>query len=533
MNASRYGTMYSRKSTKQTEPIPGREKDMKANRAGGYIFTIDPMKALRRFLILGTESNTYYASAKEMTIENARSIEALAAERGEAVVAEIVKVSQEALAPKNDPALFALALCAASPNVKTRQAAFAALPLVARIPTHLFIFNTYLDQFVGWGRGRRTAVGNWFLSSPVEKLAFHSIKYKQRDGWTMRDLLRLAHPKAQTEQQNMLFKAIVKGEVPESTEKMFLQMKAAQDILKASAKDAAKLITKYDLPHEVVPSELRNSPEIWEALLEKMPLGALLRNLSTLTRVGIIKPLAKKAIAPITARLCDEEAIVKARLHPFQVLLALMTYGQGHGMQGSSTWTPVLQIKDALEETYMKAFKNVVPSGKSTLIAVDASGSMNSGAVAGCDALYPFLAALCLALVTAKTEPNYHVIGFHDELVDIPITARTTLAQIQKMRSGGGWTNASIPFAVAEEEKWDVESFIVLTDSETWAGPKHPVQALQSYRRKSGIDAKLVCVGMTATDYSICDQHDPLQMDVTGFDSSAPGVIADFVADRL
>jgi 60 kDa SS-A/Ro ribonucleoprotein len=44
----------------------------------------------------------------------------------------------------------------------TRRAALAALPRVARIGTHLFQFATFVEQFRGWGRSLRRAVGGWY-----------------------------------------------------------------------------------------------------------------------------------------------------------------------------------------------------------------------------------------------------------------------------------------------------------------------------------------------------------------------------------
>ena len=46
---------------------------------------------------------------------------------------------------------------------------------------------------------------------------------------------------------------------------------------------------------------------------------------------------------------------------------------------------------------------------------------------------------------------------------------------------------------------------MIYTDTETWAGDIHPVQALRDYRHASGIDARLVVVGMVSNGFSIAD----------------------------
>ena len=69
---------------------------------------------------------------------------------------------------------------------------------------------------------------------------------------------------------------------------------------------------------------------------------------------------------------------------------------------------------------------------------------------------------------------------------------------------------------------------MVYTDNETWFGRVHPAQALADYRRKTDIAAKRIVVGMTSTGFSIADPDDGGMLDVVGFDSAAPAVIADF-----
>ena len=65
------------------------------------------------------------------------------------------------------------------------------------------------------------------------------------------------------------------------------------------------------------------------------------------------------------------------------------------------------------------------------------------------------------------------------------------------------------------------------------AGDVHPVQALRDYRQASGIDARLVVVGMVANRFSIADPADPGMLDVVGFDTATPQLISDFVRGSL
>jgi hypothetical protein len=92
-----------------------------------------------------------------------------------------------------------------------------------------------------------------------------------------------------------------------------------------------------------------------------------------------------------------------------------------------------------------------------------------------------------------------------------------------------GGTDCALPMAWAVEHKAKVDVFVVYTDSETWFGKIHPMQALAQYREKMAIRAKLIVVGMTSSGFSIADPDDAGALDVVGFDSAVPSVMADFV----
>jgi 60 kDa SS-A/Ro ribonucleoprotein len=54
----------------QARPISGREKEMLPNNAGGYGFQLDDWERLERFLILGSESGTYYVTLHRREMVN-------------------------------------------------------------------------------------------------------------------------------------------------------------------------------------------------------------------------------------------------------------------------------------------------------------------------------------------------------------------------------------------------------------------------------------------------------------------------------
>ena len=66
-------------------------------------------------------------------------------------VHEIVSVSTEGRAPKNDPAIFALAMAAGLGDEATKRLALESLPAVCRTGTHLFLFAQFVESFRGCG----------------------------------------------------------------------------------------------------------------------------------------------------------------------------------------------------------------------------------------------------------------------------------------------------------------------------------------------------------------------------------------------
>ncbi len=400
--------------TPQSEPLPGAAQVR--NSAGGYAFPVTDWTRLDRFLVLGSEGGSYYASARTLTQDNAEAVLRCIAADGVRTVARIVEISDAGRAPKNDPAIFALALAAARGDAATRQAALAALPAVCRTGTHLFHFAELVDGLRGWGRGLRRAVAAWYNARPARDLAYGAVKYQSRDGWSHRDLLRLARPSPASEQHGAIYHWITRGwdwvgEQPHPDQAL-VQLWAYERAKRASSSDeVARLVCEYRLPREAVPTRWLAEPAVWEALLEEMPLTALLRNLATLTRVGLLAPNGE-ATRRVADRLGDAVRLRKARVHPVAVLAALKTYAQGRGERGKHTWEPVPQIAEALDGAFYAAFGSVAPTGKRWVLALDVSGSMATGTVAGVSGLTPRAASAAMALVTAATEPQHVVVGF-------------------------------------------------------------------------------------------------------------------------
>jgi len=542
----------------QSEAIPGSKQVQ--NSAGGFSFAVDCWKRLERFLVLGNAGGSYYATERALTRENAPAVLVCAAKDAARTVRTIVDISRSGRAPKNDPAIFALAIMAGQGQKLVGVSTVwlpEALSEVCRTGTHLFQFIEQVQAFRGWGRALRNAVAAWYSRKSARDVAYQVTKYQQRNGWSHRDVLRKAHAKPPTDQHRIaLGWAAGKVEgfadfVPDAQEAVQPIYALEHAKVAATVAEVVKCIREYRLVRECVPTQWLNSPEVWDALLEDMPMTAMIRNLGKMSAVGLLKPLSAAAKV-VCERLSDVERLKKARVHPFHVLLALDTYGRGRGVKGSLLWTTVPQVLDALNEAFYLAFSAVEPTGKRWLLGVDVSGSMGGSYIAG-TAVSCRTAAACMAMVALRTEPQSYVHGFcggdfsHlgrlyssyrgsnpdvvDGFVDLGLSKSMRLDGVCRKLDGipFGPTDCAVPMRWALKNHIEVDCFVILTDSETWCGQIHPMQALREYREKMGIPAKLVTAAFVSNGFTIGDPDDGGCLDVVGMDANVPAVIADFV----
>lgn len=551
-------TTVSTRRTPQTEQADPRQVK---NAAGGWTFTLDDWARVNRFLVLGTDGGTYYTSAAELTKDNAAVILRAAATDPLELVRRIVDVSEAGRAPKQNPALFALAVAASCDDVDGRRAALAALPRVARTGTALFTFATYVEQFRGWGPTLTRAVGQWYTDKPVDKLAYQLVKYRQRGGWTHRDLLRLSHPVAADPQRRALFDYVTRGVVGRDPESL-VEGEAMPPPLPAIVEDYTDaqnatfpsewvdIIARGNgISWEMLPDAALGNVAVWEALLEHgIPQTALMRQLPRLTRLGLA---TGQTGARIAAQLQDPERLKRGRVHPVNVLVAQRTYVSGRSARGDGTWTPAPRISDALDAAFYNAYGAVEPAGKRTLLALDVSGSMTA-AVSGLP-LTCREAAAAIAMVTAATEPDHTIVGFTGEhgyadqrtlwgsvhrqltvtkttLTELDISPRRRLDDICRYTSElpMGWTDCALPFTWAMEQKREFDTVVVLTDNESYAGPIHVHQALRRYRETVNPNTRLIVVSMASTTNTVTDPADPLSLDIAGLDSAVPSLISAF-----
>lgn len=478
-------------------------------------FVITPQQILERFLITGGMGASYKASDRFATFEDPvkASVKAIFDTYPVESLQTLRETIEQYKAPRRPPLL--LALAAALNNPVSRKGAEQLAESFIKSGTDQFVL---VDLLLGWGRGKGRSFKRFAsmlyrgLDNPENRdsLALNLVKYRNRAGWTHKDLLRVSHHKP-SEGNNDLFAWVVgKGKTDHQIIDGYEAAKHVTD-----EKGTLALLQQYNmLPWEALSTESLKYRSVWEALLPDLGYTALIRNLGRMSSLGVnLAPFAERISKPGRG------------IHPVAALSAYKVYGQGRGEKGSLVWRPDAGVLEALNVAFDNSFKGLRQSDAKVMFALDVSGSMgsNQSTVAGLNCREACAAMMMAAM---KQQP-YMLVGFSHRLIPLEVQPDWSLDRVIKYVSGipFGHTNISLPMNFAAENNLnDVDMFAIYTDNEVNVGGK-PYNALNAYRDKAGRNSKLAVVAAQGTAFSIADPTDPGMMDFVGLDASAPAAM--------
>ncbi len=337
---------------------------------------------------------------------------------------------------------------------ETFPALFAtAFPQVIKIPSDLSDFLTILN---GQGRGEggravKRSVGT-FLNTVSE---YWALKYNGRGrGYSLGDMVATSHVKAKDERQNRLFRYVMGKE----TALEGLPQLAAFEALKRALTDEERIrwIAEGKLPHEIVTGAIKPTEKIWNAILEQMPTFALLRNLNTLDRAGVLDERQDY----ISERLTDSVALTKSKILPFRFLTAY------HEIEKS--W-----IKDILRQSVELTFDNLPHIEGRTAVFLDVSGSMNGQ--------YLRIGSVFALALYKKTQGQSLFWTFDTQVYDPkPSRVDSILTQAERIVSQGG-TDTGAPVRALIRENSIYDTIIMITDEQQNTGSAF-YRELRNYR---------------------------------------------------
>ena len=541
------------------EEVAGRRDTARDGAAPGH--EPELWARLRRFLVLGADGAAYHVAPRDLTRDDAAVVAAGLAEDGLRVVAEILAVAEAGRAPHPEPGLFALALAAAAECDETRRAALAALPRVARTGAHLFRFAGYVQSLRGWGRGLRRAVGGWYNARTPTELVYQAVKHPALGGWTHPDLLRLGHPKAASPAHDAVYKWLVSGELRAETVRALPDGAALAPLVvlgllrhETDPRAAARLIRLARLPREAVPPALLGSAEVWAALLETMPLGAMLRSLGTMSAVGLLTA-GGDATRTVADRLGDEARVARSGLHPIGVLAARKAYARGQGEEGAA-WAPVPAVLDALDVAFDAAVANVVPTGRRLRLALGVGPAMDRLRVTGLPLLSAREVTAAMALVAARVEPDLEVVAYGPGIVPVAVAPWQRLdevaATLRAIPAGPADPDLAVRDALRRGVR--VDAFVSLLggtndgpagtaddaapapgagDGHGAAGPAADPLALYREATGTAVLQAVVALGGDAGPAPADGAADLGRLAYHGFDATTPAILGQFVRGEL
>ncbi|MEQ6359443.1 TROVE domain-containing protein [Thermoanaerobacter thermohydrosulfuricus] len=324
---------------------------------------------------------------------------------------------------------------------------------VVLVPSDLQDFMMILEGH-GRGQGGRAVKRQvaQFLNSISE---YWAIKYNGRGrGYSLGDIVKTIHPKPINDKQKNIFAYLIGKDY----DKTLVPQIAAYEALKRTTdvNEQIALIQEGKLPYEVVTGVVKPNREIWNAILYQMPIFALLRNLNTLDRAGVLDENKEY----ITSVLNDPERLAKSKILPFRFITAFE--------EVKKAW-----VRDVLRQAVEITFDNLPEIPGKTAVFLDVSGSMEGN--------YLRIGSVFALALYKKTKGN-GIFWTFDTLVydQQPSMHDSILTQAEKIRARGS-TDTGAPVRKLREDNVYVDNIIIITDEQQNTGSPF-YRELEKYR---------------------------------------------------
>lgn len=514
------------------------KKNQTLNSDGKPVFKLDDIERLKRFIFLGSDNGSLYIDKDILTYDNLLCLENLLESCRYDDILDVMNHYKN-IVYKKDYLIYVLARCCSirlddDPlfwKKDFRVDCFKLVLEVCTLPTHLFLFvklyetiNSKLYNTTGWTSSIKQMMSDWYQTKTYSELMYHVTKYQNRHTWSHKDILRLAHIKPKDDTYNDIFRYITKGKLNMDNEKLEYLNILEQLKNECNVDKVAEYIQTYNLVREQIPYHLLNEQKIWVSLIPSMPITALLKNLNKITSLYILNDYPN--VFELIKRKIDTTYV-----HPLQVLITLKTYKSGKGLKGGLHWEPNIDIVNLLEGKFYSSFEHLPKTNKRLLLALDVSASMSWNTVCGIDCLTAAEVSCAMAMMFDYIEKDVDIMGFSSEFKSLNISSAQCLTEnLEYVKDNTfGNTDCALPFVWASDNNKNYDAVIVFTDNETNSNTIDPSTALQLYRNKSGINTKLIVIGLTSNGFSIANPEDSNMMDICGFDANVYNTIREFL----
>jgi 60 kDa SS-A/Ro ribonucleoprotein len=477
-------------------------------------YKLSPKHQLAQYAATGCLNTTFYATADEQL---AKMLE-LCAEVDAEFIARTAVFCRERGFMKDMPALLTASL-----SVKDRE-------LLARIFPRVIDNAKMLRNFVQIMRSG--VVGRKSLGSAPKRLVREWLDardpatlFKSNVGQdpSLADIVKMVHPKPKDAAREALFGYFIGRDYA---------FDAMPDIVREYElfkKDRSREVP--DVPFQMLTALGLGTPE-WTAIARRAPWQMTRMNLNTFARHGVFGVEGMTKL--IADRLRDAKAIAKARVFPYQLLIA-------YAMANANAEIP-REVCDALQDAMEIAIANVPVIEGRVFVCPDVSGSMLSpitGHRAGATTSVRCVdvAALVAAAVLRKN-PQTEVLPFECDVVEVTLNSRdSVMTNAAKLGSiGGGGTNCSAPLAQLNRRDAKGDLVIFVSDYESWVDARggrgtETMREWNAFKQRNP-EARLVCIDVQPyCTVQAIEREDILN--VGGFSDQVFDVISEFARGEL
>lgn len=480
------------------------------NHEGAAAYAMGPREALAQYAATGTFNGTFYADGADQL----EAVQALALEVEPEFLAKVAIYAAEHGHMKDMPVTL-LALLSWLDG-----ATFArAFPRVVKSGKMLRGFVAVMRS----GAAGRKSLGTrpkklveaWIERASTEQF----VRAMVGNDPSLPDVIRMVHPKPATAERKALYAWAIGRPYD------YGALPALVQAFEAFKRDQSLAVP--DVPFQLL-TALPLTQKHWAAIARKGNWQMVRQNLNTFARKGVFEERAMVKL--IADRLADAEEIRKAKVFPYQLMMAWKMADRA---------VPE-KVHDALQDAMEVAIRNVPEVPGRIVLCPDVSGSMGSpvtGYRKGATSQVRCIdVAGLMAAAFLRRNPKARVLPFENAVVPVALNRRdTVMTNAEKLASiGGGGTNCSAPLKVLADERAKVDLVVFISDNESWvdARPRGQATAMMTeWARIKRLNpaARLVCLDIQPT-VATPAKAGPDVLNVGGFSDAVFGVIAAFAS---
>jgi 60 kDa SS-A/Ro ribonucleoprotein len=508
------------------------------NEAGGRAYSFTPKHALAQYAVTGCLNSTYYCSEDQQF----EKVMELCQKVDPEFIGKVAVYARTKGYMKDMPALLV--------SVLASRSMIGGIEVLKKIFPKVIDNGKMLRNFVqvirsgkvgrkSFGRALKRLILNWLSQQSDDQL------FKQSVGASpsMADVIKMVHPKPATKSREALYCYLL-GRDQTGKKRNLPALVKQYELFKAG-----KTTEVPNIPFQFLTS-MEIGKDVWTEIARNASWQTVRMNLNTFARHGVLEdPAMVKLLA---AKLRDETEIRRARVFPYQLLMAYLNTEDGKVPR---------ELRNALQDAMEIAVNNVPVIDGPVYVFPDVSGSMSSpvtGHRKGSTSK-----ARCIdiaALVSAamlRRNPAAEVIPFEGHVVTrLKLNPRDSImSNAEKLASiGGGSTNCSAPLVllnqrgvkgaalccyVSDQESWVDSTGNQMRGFGIWGNGYGQPQATATMSewdrfRQRNPEAKLVCIDIQATDTTQVNGKGRADiLNVGGFSDQVFNVVGDFVMGGL